>query len=150
MYKDVGKRILALVLMVCMVVTLVERPVTVQAAESRNYYTYQQGSGGASGSNLLDATTAAMIFQVGQAGEGSTEILDAVKFDVHVEDGVQATADVKCYTGNADGVSVTASGLSGASYQWDKSLNGLTEGTNTLQVGAGSGFAQGTDRKSVV
>lgn len=144
MYKDVGKRILALVLMVCMVVTLVEWPVTVQAAESRNYYTYQQGSGGASGSNLLDAATAAMIFQVGQAGEGSTEILDAVKFDVHVEDGVQATADVKCYTGNADGVSVTASGLSGASYQWDKSLSGLTEGTNTLQVGAGSGFAQGT------
>ena len=96
MYKDVAKRILAFMMMVCMFVTLTEWPVPVWAAGTGNH-THFNGDG-ATAEGTLDAGTMAAVFKT----DGAEQIGD-VSFDVHVEDGVNATATVSVYVNIKDG-----------------------------------------------
>ena len=91
MYKDVWKRIWAFVMMLCLVVTMVEWPTTVYAAQG-TVNTYQNGNG-ALDSEPYAATTVAAVFTANRNADGA-ELLDSIDFYAHVEGGGQATATV--------------------------------------------------------
>lgn len=89
MYKDVWKRIWAFMMMVCLIVTMVEWPTTVSAAQG-TVNTYQSGSGEMV---VSDATAMAAVFTANQNADGA-EVLDSIEFYAHVEPGTSATATV--------------------------------------------------------
>ena len=69
MYKDVWKRIWAFVMMLCLVVTMVEWPTTVYAAQG-TVNTYQNGNG-ALDSEPYAATTVAAVFTANRNADGA-------------------------------------------------------------------------------
>lgn len=126
MYKDVWKRILAVAITVCMVVSLV--PETVMAAEAKNYHTYQHGSGSTSG--WAEATTVAAIFTAGQNASGGAEILDSVSFNAHLnEEGKDANATVSYYLNPTQGKPDSGT------YVCAKPVGTLKEGMNSVEIG---------------
>lgn len=125
MYKDVWKRILAVMVTVCMVVGMM--PDTVMAAEAKNYHTYQHGSGSTSG--WVDADKVAAVFTVGQNSSGGAEILDSVSFNVHInEEGKDASATVSYY------VNPKLDEQDLGKVVCAKPIQNLTEGMNSIAI----------------
>lgn len=133
MYKDVCKRILAVAVVICMVVTLVEWPTSVKAAEAPSYHIYQYT--GTESAGFASADTASAVFMTGQNAAGGAEIFAGVSFDVHAEEGAElgsAKAVVELYTSPEPGN--PESGYFVASSE----IYGLTEGTNHISFDAAS------------
>lgn len=127
MYKDVWKRILALVLAVCLIGTAIQWPETVMAAEVKDYHTYQHGSGSTSG--WVETNVAAAVFTVGQNSSGGAEILDSVSFHAHInEDGKDTKATVSYYI-NPQGTPDSGT------FVHAKTISNLKEGQNTVEAG---------------
>lgn len=142
MYKDVCKRIWAMVLAVCMVVTLVQWPETVMAAEAKNYHTYQHGAGSTSG--YIGESMAAAVFTVGKSSSGASEILDSVSFQAH-KNKEDATARVTFYSNPQDG------NPSSGTFIQSVPMTSLSEGQNAVEVNMTSNaFAAGTKIAVVV
>lgn len=127
MYKDVWKRVLALVVAVCLIGTSIQWPEKVMAAEVKDYHTYQHGAGSSSG--WLETNTAAAVFTVGQSTSGEAEILDSVSFHAHInEDGGDTSATVSYYI-NPQGTPDSGT------FVHAKTISNLTEGQNTVEAG---------------
>lgn len=140
MYKDVWKRILAFMMAVCLIVTLVEWPDNVQAAEAK-YYTYQNGSEGAS--DLLNADTAGAIFTANQDGQGD-EVIHEIELDVHLNEGAgKATASIVLYT------NPEAGNPESGTWEWSTSVE-LHEGTNVIEAQKDTHLPQGTSFAVIV
>lgn len=128
MYKDVWKRVLAVVVTICLVVTLVQWPTAVKAGDSKTYHTYQYGESESAGT--VDAKTTAAVFMTGQNASEGAEIFESVAFDVHVESGASAKAFVKLYTSPNPGD--PASGV----FVCSNEVINLVEGTNAVSFAA--------------
>ncbi len=134
MYKDVGKRVLAIAVAICLVVTLVNIPgIEVKADPAKVYHDYMYGENGDAG--YVAANTAAAIFKADRNDSGGAELLSGVSFDVHAENGeafAGASANVSVYAGPVSGDPESGVFLcSNESYS-------LVEGTNELSFGASS------------
>lgn len=127
MYKDVWKRILAVMVVVCMVVTVVEWPQTAKAETAKTYHTYQYGDSESAG--FVTGNKVAAVFQTNQNESGGAEIFEGISFDLHFEEGtdpasVMVQADL--YTSPNSGN--PASGT----FVCSNEAHNLTEGTNKL------------------
>lgn len=141
MYRDVGKRILAMMVALCMVLGLM--PETMLAAEVKSYHTYQHGSGSSSG--YADTKTVAAVFTVGENSSGGAEILDSISFNAHVnEEGKAARATVSYYINPTEGD--PASGT----YVCAKPIDALQEGLNSVEIGMQSQEMKAGDTFSAV
>lgn len=136
MYKDVWKRILAFMMAACLVVTLVEWPDRVQAADGGSYYTYQYGDGNPS--DPLEVNTVAAVFTAGQNESGEEEILDGIELDVHLNEGGSGKATVAFYTDLQGGIPDSGN------WQWVTPGIELQEGTNRIAAGEETRLAKGT------
>lgn len=126
MYKDVWKRVLAMMLTVCLIVALM--PETVMAAETKNYHTYQHGAGSSLG--WVESSTVAAMFTVGKNTSGGAEVLDSISFNAHIEDkSKDATATVSYY------VNPTQGKPDSGTYVCAKPMNTLQEGLNAVEIG---------------
>lgn len=138
MYKDVWKRILAFMMAACLIVTLVEWPDSVQAADGGSYYTYQYGDGNPS--DPLEVNTVAAVFTAGQNESGEEEILDGIELDVHINEGGSgsATATVAFYTDLQGGIPDSGN------WKWVTPGIELQEGTNRIAAGEETHLTKGT------
>lgn len=141
MYKDVWKRILAVMVTVCMVVGMM--PDTVMAAEAKNYHTYQHGSGSTSG--WVEADTVAAVFTVGQNSSGGAEILDSVSFNAYVnEEGKDASATVAYYVNPKQGEPDSGTWVGSTT------IRALQDGLNSVEIGMDSQNLKAGDTFAVV
>lgn len=127
MYKDVWKRVLAVLVVICMVVTVVQWPQTVKAEPGKTYHTYQYGENESAG--FVAGERAAAVFLTSQNESAGAEIFEGISFDVHLEDGVDAAGTgvkAELYTSPEPGN--PASGI----FVCSNELYNLTEGTNKL------------------
>ena len=130
MYKDVWKRVLAVAVTVCLVVTFVQWPTTVRAEEGKTYHLYQHG-GGDGEAELVNARRAAAVFTVGQNEDGNAEILESATFDIHVEEGTdssQTKATVAYY------LRPDAEAPDLGMFVCSDQVYGLVEGTNRIDL----------------
>lgn len=133
MYKDVCKRILAVAVVICMVVTLVEWPAFVKAEEAPSYHIYQYA--GTESADFETAKKASAVFMTGQNAAGGAEIFAGASFDVHVDESAEfadTKAVLELYTSPTPGN--PESGYFVASSE----IYGLTEGTNNISFDAAS------------
>lgn len=127
MYKDVWKRVLAVLVVICMVFTVVEWPQTVKAEPGKTYHTYQYGGNESAG--FVTGERAAAVFLTNQNEAAGAEIFEGISFDVHLEDGADAAntgVKAELYTSPEPGN--PASGI----FVCSNELYNLTEGTNKL------------------
>lgn len=143
MYKDVWKRVLALVVAVCLIGASIQWPQTVMAAEVKNYHTYQHGGGSTSG--WIETNSAAAVFTVGQNASGGAEILDSISFEAHISEGVTDTKATVSYYINPQGQPDSGT------FVHSKPITNLTEGTNKVEADMeGYELAAGTTYAVVV
>lgn len=127
MYKDVWKKILAVVVTLCLVVAMVQLPtVSLHAESGKSFHLYQYGGEEAAG--MTDAVTAAAVFMTGKNEQEEAEIFEGISFDVHLGEyaSEDAAAIVTLYTSPTPGN--PASGI----YVGSKQIEHLTEGTNRV------------------
>lgn len=127
MYKDVWKRALAVLVVICMVFTVVEWPQTVKAEPGKTYHTYQYGENESAG--FVTGERVAAVFLTNQNEAAGAEIFEGISFDVHLEDGANAAntgVKAELYTSPEPGN--PASGI----FVCSNELYNLTEGTNKL------------------
>lgn len=127
MYKDVWKRALAVLVVICMVFTVVEWPQEVKAEPGKTYHTYQYGGNESAG--FVTGERAAAVFLANQNEAAGAEIFEGISFDVHLEDGENAAnAGVKAELYTSPEPGNPASGI----FVCSNELYNLTEGTNKL------------------
>lgn len=125
MYKDVWKRAWAFMMMVCLIVTMVEWPTTVSAAQGM-VNIYQSGSG-TMDTEPYAATTVAAVFTADQNADGA-EVLDSIEFYAHVDGGASATATV------AYSMDLTSAAPDSGTLVFQEEMS-VTEGKNTYSAG---------------
>lgn len=133
MYKDVWKRILAMMVTICLVVTLVEWPTTVKAESGKIYHTYQYG--GSEDAGTVAAKTASAVFMTGQNSKEGAEIFESVSFDIHIEESAnqnQTMATVEIYSSPNQGD--PGSGV----FLCSNEVISLVEGTNEVSFASAS------------
>lgn len=145
MYKDVWKRILAVMMVVCMVFTLTDWPVTVKAAGVKNYYTYQYGG---ESSEFIEGGTVATVYTVDQ--NATAEIFDSILFDVYIPEGTGAgsvSGKVSYYVGLTGNDPVESD-----KFVCSENLVDLKEGTNRISTSAMQGreLSKGTKISVVI
>lgn len=140
MYKDVWKRIWAFMMMVCLIVTMVEWPTTVSAAQG-TVNIYQSGSG-AMDTDPYAATTVAAVFTANQNADGA-ELLDSIEFYAHVDGGASATATV------AYCMNLTSAAPDSGTLVFQKEIS-VTEGKNTYSAGMANQVMQNGSAFSVM
>lgn len=127
MYRDAWKKILAVVVTICLMVVMVQLPgSSLRAKDAKTYHTYQYG--GSESAGLIGEKKTAAVFMTGQNTNGDEEILQSVSFDVYTAGDINADARalVELYTSPNPGD--PASGVLAAS----KEIVGLNEGTNLV------------------
>ena len=127
MCKEVWKKILAVVVTLCLVIVMVQLPTeSLRANSVRSFHLYQYGGDVSAG--LAETTTAAAVFMTGMNEQREKEIFEGVSFDVHLGDyaGVDTAATVSLYTSPTPGD--PASGC----YVGSERMEHLVEGTNRV------------------
>lgn len=140
MYKDVKKmitwrKVLAIVITICLVVTVVQMPdVTVKAEDGIVYHDYTNSTEGEM--STVDEKTVAAVFTIGQNESAGAEQLETVSFDLHKNIALDAvsgnTAKAAVYLNPSDAVDPT----SGTFLCEVASQGVLDEGTNRIQLNA--------------
>lgn len=133
MYKDVCKRILAVAVAVCMIVTMTEWPVAVKAEAVPSYHIYQYA--GEEHAGFTDKDVASAVFMTGQNESGGAEIFAGLSFDVHMNADAKTQdtkARVALYTSPEQGNPESGHFVAASE------TYGLTEGTNYIEFGAAS------------